>query len=129
MDEEILKSTTIFKALSNATRIEILMLLARNKQLIVQDFVKELNLAQSTVSAHLSVLKNAGLIKSEIQATKTIYTLKQKNIEKAEKEEDIRKDKEKAEKKRKKEEEKKMKARADKKSKKTKSDEDKILDE
>jgi ArsR family transcriptional regulator len=85
MDEEILKSTTIFKALSNATRIEILMLLARNKQLIVQDFVKELNLAQSTVSAHLSVLKNAGLIKSEIQATKTIYTLKQKNIEKAEK--------------------------------------------
>lgn len=49
--------------------------------------------------------------------------------QKAEKEEDIRKDKEKAEKKRKKEEEKKMKARAGKKSKKTKSDEDKILDE
>lgn len=85
MQEEILKTAETFKALSHHARIEILILLSRNQQLIVQDFVKELDLAQSTISVHLSVLKNANLIKSENQGTKTIYSIKQKNIEKADK--------------------------------------------
>lgn len=85
MIEDFNKTSEVFKALSNPARIEILLLLARNKELMVQDIVKELDLAQSTISVHLSVLKNTNLIKSERQGTKTIFTIKQKNLEKADK--------------------------------------------
>ncbi len=55
----------VHAALGNATRFRILEILSRNPESIVADIVKELPIAQSTVSQHLSVLKDAGLIYSE----------------------------------------------------------------
>ena len=55
----------IHAALGNPTRFQILEILSRNPQSIVADIVAELPIAQSTVSQHLRVLKEAGLIYGE----------------------------------------------------------------
>lgn len=57
---------SILKALSDKTRLRILKLLG-NKELCVCDIVAALNLIQPKVSFHLSVLKEAGLIKDRKQ--------------------------------------------------------------
>ncbi|HYE07960.1 MAG TPA: metalloregulator ArsR/SmtB family transcription factor [Planctomycetota bacterium] len=50
------------KALAHPARIRILQLLIRRDTCIAGDIVGRLPLAQSTVSQHLKVLKDAGLI-------------------------------------------------------------------
>ncbi len=50
------------KALAHPARIQILQLLIRRDTCIAGDIVGELPLAQSTVSQHLKVLREAGLI-------------------------------------------------------------------
>ena len=54
------------KALSHPARIAILNLLVKKQACICGDIVDELPLSQSTVSQHLIVLKDAGLIKGDI---------------------------------------------------------------
>ncbi|MBT3575820.1 MAG: winged helix-turn-helix transcriptional regulator [Candidatus Marinimicrobia bacterium] len=54
-------ATNIYKALSDANRLRILMML-RNKPLCVCEIVEILELANSTVSKHLSILRNASLV-------------------------------------------------------------------
>lgn len=56
-------SAQLFKALGDVTRLRILALLFSG-ELCVCDIQETLNLPQSTVSRHLSYLRNAGLIKS-----------------------------------------------------------------
>lgn len=51
-----------FDALGNAARFRILEVLSRNPESIVANIVDELPLAQATVSQHLRVLQDAGLI-------------------------------------------------------------------
>ncbi len=58
------KATTIYKALSDPNRLRILMML-REKRLCVCEMVDILSLANSTVSKHLSILRNADLILDE----------------------------------------------------------------
>lgn len=55
------KQEQIFKALSDKSRIRILKML-QNKNLCVCEIRSVLGLANSTVSQHLSILKDAGLI-------------------------------------------------------------------
>ena len=54
----------IFKALSDKSRLRILKMLQR-KSLCVCEITEILNLATSTVSKHLSILRDAGLITDE----------------------------------------------------------------
>lgn len=56
----------IFKALSDETRLSILKLL-ENGELCVCDIVAALNMVQPKISFHLSVLKEAGLIRDRKQ--------------------------------------------------------------
>lgn len=58
------KATTIYKALSDSNRLRILMML-KEKSLCVCEMVAILGLANSTVSKHLSILRNADLIMDE----------------------------------------------------------------
>jgi ArsR family transcriptional regulator len=51
-----------FAALGNPARFRILEILSRNPESIVANIVDELPLAQATVSQHLRVLQDAGLI-------------------------------------------------------------------
>ena len=55
----------IFAALGNPARFRILEILASNPESIVADVVRQLPIAQATVSQHLEVLKDAGLVYGE----------------------------------------------------------------
>lgn len=63
------------KALSHPARIAILRILIQRQACICGDIVEELPLSQSTVSQHLKELKEAGLIKGEIEGVKICYCI------------------------------------------------------
>lgn len=66
------------KALAHPARIAILNLLAKKATCQCGDIVEELPLSQSTVSQHLKELKEAGLIKGEIEGAKVCYCIDEK---------------------------------------------------
>ena len=65
----------VFKALGHPARLHIVRLLARRGTCICGDIVDELPLSQSTVSQHLAVLREAGIIIGEIQGPAVCYCL------------------------------------------------------
>ena len=65
----------LFKALSHPARIAIIEYLLSVNTCICGDIVNELPLAQPTVSQHLTVLKNAGVIRGSIEGTSICYCL------------------------------------------------------
>ena len=71
----------MFKALGNPVRLEILRQLEDCHYCICNDIVAVLPLAQSTVSQHLKVLKEAGLIRGEIEGPATCYCIDYENLE------------------------------------------------
>jgi ArsR family transcriptional regulator len=71
----------MFKALGNPVRLEILRQLRECQYCICNDIVAVLPLAQSTVSQHLKVLKDAGLIRGEIEGPATCYCIDNDNLE------------------------------------------------
>lgn len=66
------------KALAHPARIAILKFLANKASCQCGDIVEELPLSQSTVSQHLKELKEAGLIKGEIEGAKVCYCIDEK---------------------------------------------------
>jgi ArsR family transcriptional regulator len=71
-DEEL---ASLAKAIGHPARVRILRILARQKACICGDIVEELPLAQSTVSQHLKVLKQAGLIRGEVDGPRVCYCI------------------------------------------------------
>jgi ArsR family transcriptional regulator len=69
-DEEL---ALLAKALGHPVRIEIMRLLVRREACVCGDIVDELPLAQSTVSQHLKVLRDAGLVRGEIDGPRVCY--------------------------------------------------------
>ena len=65
----------MLKALGNPVRFQIVEFLAENQTCITNDIVRNTPLAQSTVSQHLKVLREAGLIQGEIEGPATCYCL------------------------------------------------------
>jgi DNA-binding transcriptional ArsR family regulator len=63
------------KALAHPARVAILQLLVKKQACICGDIVDEIPLSQSTVSQHLKELKEAGLIKGEIEGKKVCYCI------------------------------------------------------
>lgn len=63
----------IFKALSSKTRFNIVVELIKRKECNVSTIVKELDIPQPTVSQHLTVLKNAGIIDGFRNGTQIYY--------------------------------------------------------
>ncbi len=61
------------KALGHPARVRILQLLLSRDACYCGQVVDELPLAQATVSQHLKVLKDAGLIVGEIEGLRTCY--------------------------------------------------------
>ncbi|HEY2542592.1 MAG TPA: metalloregulator ArsR/SmtB family transcription factor [Gaiellaceae bacterium] len=64
-----------FKALADPARVSILNRLAAADEVCVCDFVGSLDLAQPTVSHHLKVLREAGLVESSRRGTWAYYRL------------------------------------------------------
>jgi len=71
---------SMLKALGNPVRFRIMHILAERNQCITGDIVELTDLAQSTVSQHLKVLREAGLIKGEIEGPATCYCLDDEGI-------------------------------------------------
>ena len=69
-DDEL---ATLAKALGHPARVQIVRLLVRKEACVCGDIVDELPLAQSTVSQHLKVLKEAGLIRGDIDGPRVSY--------------------------------------------------------
>lgn len=72
-DDEMLAAMA--KALGHPARVRILRLLAERQACVTSDLVAELPLAQSTISEHLRILRQAGLIQGEIEGPRTSYCL------------------------------------------------------
>lgn len=64
-----------FKALADPARVAIVNRLAAADEVCVCDFVAALDLAQPTVSHHLKVLRDAGLVESSRRGTWAYYRL------------------------------------------------------
>lgn len=72
---------TLAKALGHPARIAILDYLLKVNTCICGDIVNELPLAQPTVSQHLKELKNAGIIKGNIEGTAICYCINEAALE------------------------------------------------
>lgn len=81
LEPDELRLARMFKALGNPVRLEILRQLADCQRCICGDIVAALPLAQSTVSQHLKVLKEAGLIRGEIEGPATCYCIDLEGLE------------------------------------------------
>lgn len=80
-NEEINHLVNFLKAISEENRLRILCALKRRK-LCVCEIWQILDLPQNLVSHHLKVLKDFGLVNSEKEGKKVIYSLDQKNTQK-----------------------------------------------
>lgn len=70
----------MLKALGNPIRFRIMHILAERKTCITGEIVDLTDLAQSTVSQHLKVLREAGLIIGDIEGPATCYCLDDNGI-------------------------------------------------
>ena len=84
-DEAEIDLSIVCKAMGHPARIKIIkILLAKNDQ-TCQEIVDKLPLSQSTVSQHLSELRNAQLIKGKNHKTSVIYSVDKDYLAKSQK--------------------------------------------
>ncbi|HEU4405060.1 MAG TPA: metalloregulator ArsR/SmtB family transcription factor [Polyangiaceae bacterium] len=76
-DDEL---AALAKAVGHPLRVQILRILAARASCVCGDLVDELPVAQSTVSQHLKVLKEAGLIRGEIDGPRVCYCLEPRGL-------------------------------------------------
>ncbi|EID71666.1 ArsR/SmtB family transcription factor [Imtechella halotolerans] len=75
------RMASIAKALGHPARIAIIEYLLKVNACICSDIVEELPLAQPTISQHLKELKNAGLIKGEVEGNAICYCVNPETFE------------------------------------------------
>jgi len=71
---------TTCKALSHPARLKILQTLALRGTCMCGEIVDVMPLSQATVSQHLKILKDAGLISGEIDGQRSCYCIHSGNI-------------------------------------------------
>lgn len=69
------ETARLAQALGHPARVAIVRLLKERESCICGEIVAELPLAQSTVSQHLKVLKDAGWIQGEVDGPRMCYCL------------------------------------------------------
>jgi ArsR family transcriptional regulator len=75
ISDDELRLANMLKALGNPIRFKIMETLAERQMCMTYEIVETTPLAQSTVSQHLKVLREAGLIKGEIEGPATCYCI------------------------------------------------------
>jgi len=68
------------KALGHPLRVRIIRLLLERQACMTGDLVAELPVAQSTVSEHLRILREAGLVQGEIEGPRTSYCVNREGL-------------------------------------------------
>ena len=76
------KIAIMAKALGHPARVAIVEYLAKMNECVCGKIVEILPLAQPTVSQHLKELKNAGIIKGEVEGNSICYCVDKQAIEK-----------------------------------------------
>jgi DNA-binding transcriptional ArsR family regulator len=72
---------SMIQALADPRRREIVALLLEEEQ-VVGDLVRQLPIAQSGVSRHLRILKDAGMVESRSEGQRRVYSLRAEPFEK-----------------------------------------------
>ena len=72
---QISSVSNLFSLLSHPIRIKILWLLKKKKSLNVHEIQKELDISQSNVSQHLSLLRTNKLVTEERKGKEVYYSL------------------------------------------------------
>ena len=72
---------TLAKALGHPARVQIVRFLLSRDSCMCGDIVEHLPLAQSTVSQHLKMLKDSGLIRGTIDGPRICYCVEPKVLE------------------------------------------------
>ena len=78
-DEELAK---LAKAIGHPARVRILRMLSRKEARVCSQIVDELPLAQSTVSEHLRILKDAALVRSSQDGPRIGYCIDYETLRK-----------------------------------------------
>jgi ArsR family transcriptional regulator, arsenate/arsenite/antimonite-responsive transcriptional repressor len=68
------------RALAHPARVRIVRLLARRGECVCGQIVLDLPLAQATVSQHLKVLKEAGIVRGEVDGPRVCYCIDPKAL-------------------------------------------------
>jgi len=68
------------KAIAHPVRVGILRMLAGEKTYVCGNIAKNIPLAQSTISQHLKVLKDAGLIRGTVEGPRICYCLNPERV-------------------------------------------------
>jgi len=71
---------TLAKALGHPARVQIVRFLLAKDSCMCGDIVEHLPLAQSTVSQHLKILKESGLIRGTIDGPRVCYCVEPKAL-------------------------------------------------
>jgi len=78
-EEKLTSSVTFAKALADPTRQEIMELICCN-WMSVSEIVEAIDVSQPTVSHHLAILRQAGLVGVRSEGKHTFYTLNQGRV-------------------------------------------------
>lgn len=74
-DTDEARTVAMLRALANPIRFRIVQILAKQNACVCGDLVSELPVAQSTVSEHLKVLKDAGIVQGVVDGPNRCYCL------------------------------------------------------
>jgi len=74
-EPELVRAAGLAKALAHPVRLRILEILGGRRGCVCGGLVDRLPLAQSTVSQHLKELREAGLIRGDVEGPRTCYCL------------------------------------------------------
>lgn len=77
-DEEL---ASLARALSHPVRVAIVRHLAQRGTCVCGEIVSVMPLAQATVSQHLKVLKEAGLVQGEVDGPRTCYCVNPEGVQ------------------------------------------------
>jgi ArsR family transcriptional regulator len=69
------RAVAMLRALANPARFRIVQLLAGRTECVTGELVGELPLAQSSVSEHLKVLKDAGIVRGTLDGPERCFCL------------------------------------------------------
>lgn len=72
-------------ALAHPARVRIVRLLLSRTSCVCGEIVEEMPLAQSTVSQHLKILKDSGLVQGEIDGPRVCYCINEQAMAKLKK--------------------------------------------
>jgi ArsR family transcriptional regulator, arsenate/arsenite/antimonite-responsive transcriptional repressor len=75
------RALTLLRALANPARFRIVQILAARNACVCGELVDDLPLAQSTVSEHLKVLRDAGIVQGTIEGPNSCYCLDQEALQ------------------------------------------------